>query len=525
MRKKLCALLALLFMLTLQTPVRSEGPALGDTVYGSWTIWSVNRPQASSKLEVESREVQQQVLLSTWSYRRYVYYNTKAGSWYATSTDQVGDVESPGTGRWEEKTFPEPLEPIGMVGGEQAYQGQWFFENQGVTSDGYRTVTQYRSRSVSRKVCELSVHEVALARGDSYALSYQLTEDVKRVWFRSSDTGVATVDQQGVVTARGIGTADIDVMLGMDRVERLRLAVGDRIAGLQSGAYSIQLIGTDRYLSPMGAKSAPGTRLCISNLLGSEQRLFRFLGVAEKSFQVRLENARLAFLSIKGQGGLTLQGTSKKYDQAFSILRLEGGQDLIHLTSDPTKFLTAMPSGLVELQPFDMLSTTQRWKLSKQGEDAAQESGVWIVPYVRDGKCYVTANFIEGEHKGLDIGTGGERVSALSVAAGKVVHVYAGCPHDYGKKPDENGEPVDPCGGTNSFGNIVIVEHANGIQTAYAHLSRVLVREGDRVRQGDVVGIIGSTGSSTAVHLHFEVRVNGRQVNPRQYIAFPKSSR
>jgi murein DD-endopeptidase MepM/ murein hydrolase activator NlpD len=86
------------------------------------------------------------------------------------------------------------------------------------------------------------------------------------------------------------------------------------------------------------------------------------------------------------------------------------------------------------------------------------------------------------------------------------------------------GTPVMAAGGgvvvhaayTNGFGNLVILQHANGYQTAYGHLSRFAsgVKKGARVRQGQIVAYSGSTGIATGPHLHYEVRVNGAQVNP-----------
>ncbi|TVQ79895.1 MAG: M23 family metallopeptidase [Bradymonadales bacterium] len=72
-----------------------------------------------------------------------------------------------------------------------------------------------------------------------------------------------------------------------------------------------------------------------------------------------------------------------------------------------------------------------------------------------------------------------------------------------------------PYGG---FGNTVIVFHGYGISTLYAHAQDLLVRAGQRVSRGDVLATVGNTGRSTGAHLHYEVRVNGIQVDPRKYI-------
>jgi len=101
----------------------------------------------------------------------------------------------------------------------------------------------------------------------------------------------------------------------------------------------------------------------------------------------------------------------------------------------------------------------------------------------------------ERMHKGIDFaGPYGTRVNAA--AAGKVTF---------------SGE-------LNGFGNIVIIEHREGFETAYAHLSQLNVEVGDRIGAGYKVGEVGSSGMSTGPHLHFEVRVNGKQVDPADYL-------
>jgi len=68
------------------------------------------------------------------------------------------------------------------------------------------------------------------------------------------------------------------------------------------------------------------------------------------------------------------------------------------------------------------------------------------------------------------------------------------------------------------YGNLVVVDHGNGLATAYAHASSILVGVGQRVSQGQTVSLVGSTGNSTGPHLHFEVRVNGTAVDPLGYL-------
>lgn len=68
------------------------------------------------------------------------------------------------------------------------------------------------------------------------------------------------------------------------------------------------------------------------------------------------------------------------------------------------------------------------------------------------------------------------------------------------------------------YGKMVEIDHGNGITTRYGHLSRILVKAGDKVAKGDVVARVGSTGRSTGPHLHYEVRIDGNAIDPMRYI-------
>ncbi len=68
------------------------------------------------------------------------------------------------------------------------------------------------------------------------------------------------------------------------------------------------------------------------------------------------------------------------------------------------------------------------------------------------------------------------------------------------------------------IGNMVIIDHGHGIVTKYGHMAKLLVKRGDQVKRGDVIGLLGNTGKSTGPHVHYEVRVNGVPVNPMHYI-------
>ena len=68
------------------------------------------------------------------------------------------------------------------------------------------------------------------------------------------------------------------------------------------------------------------------------------------------------------------------------------------------------------------------------------------------------------------------------------------------------------------YGNMVDIDHGNGITTRYGHAMQVVVSAGQHVRRGQIIAYMGSTGFSTGPHVHYEVRINGQAVNPVSYL-------
>ena len=97
--------------------------------------------------------------------------------------------------------------------------------------------------------------------------------------------------------------------------------------------------------------------------------------------------------------------------------------------------------------------------------------------------------------------------SGLDIAAAPGTPIYA----------PANGV-VSYVGYESGYGNLVTIDHGYGVKTRYAHNSEVTVKYGQQVKRGDKIAAVGSTGRSSGYHLHYEVRVNGVAVNPKDYI-------
>ena len=80
-----------------------------------------------------------------------------------------------------------------------------------------------------------------------------------------------------------------------------------------------------------------------------------------------------------------------------------------------------------------------------------------------------------------------------------------------------NGNVKEVVYGDRGYGNYVLISHGFGYETLYAHMSKVNARPGQKVKRGDVIGFVGSTGLTQAPHLHYEVHKNGDPINPVYY--------
>lgn len=140
------------------------------------------------------------------------------------------------------------------------------------------------------------------------------------------------------------------------------------------------------------------------------------------------------------------------------------------------------------------------------GGTPASVSGSWgwptISPYIVTSEYKYRWGRL---HAGIDISGCGFGSPIYSIGSGTVTQVVNDCPGQgyYGSR----------CGG--GYGNVVYINHGNGIVVKYAHLNTVTAKVGQTVSRGQVVGTMGNSGSSTGTHLHFEIQINGNAINPR----------
>src|SRR5687768_15565778 len=182
----------------------------------------------------------------------------------------------------------------------------------------------------------------------------------------------------------------------------------------------------------------------------------------------------------------------------------EGMSDLTAFQNElgEQELIAAVKEGIVWLAKE---AATQEKTLQELSVAAEQKSSRWAAtPSIWPVKGWVTSGFgprvspfteKPAWHDGLDIGAAAN-APVQAPAQGRVTSV----------------------GFDSKLGNTVKLDHGFGIETLYGHLAKALVKEGQRVKRGDVVGLVGSTGLATGPHLHYMVKVNGQTFDPTKYI-------
>jgi murein DD-endopeptidase MepM/ murein hydrolase activator NlpD len=259
--------------------------------------------------------------------------------------------------------------------------------------------------------------------------------------------------------------------------DRYRAHFGDD--GKDAGA---DLIGSEKDAAEQ-AKKSPALHAKISiapeaaPLVGLEQRQRRFAQVLTRAVERRADKAAAAIRSFGLNPDTLARSAARAQGGPFVPWKGEKGAmsgELEHLADAMSRMeflersLLAIPSGQPTAAP--MMTSSYGYRRDPFNGHAAF-------------------------HAGLDFpGRYGQPINAA--AGGRVTYV----------------------GQRQGYGNVVEVEHGNGLMTRYAHLSGFTARTGARIARGDTIGRMGSTGRSTGTHLHFEVRLNGQAINPRRFL-------
>ena len=233
--------------------------------------------------------------------------------------------------------------------------------------------------------------------------------------------------------------------------------------------------------------------------------------------------------------------------------KIQPGQKIKLVSASP--YLTVISKGILtstEVVAFDVVSKTDTTLAS--GETIVKEQG-------SDGSKLVTYSYVQKNGKDLTKQVVEEKVTkppvsqviakgpsrtpvtvayATSRGSGSITKIAwplsGPINSNYGSRwgsfhtgLDIGGDTGDPytaaasgtiitAGWSGGYGNMILIDHGNGLRTRYAHSTRLLVSAGQHVSQGQTIGLVGSTGNATGPHLHFEVILNGDTVNPMNYL-------
>lgn len=202
---------------------------------------------------------------------------------------------------------------------------------------------------------------------------------------------------------------------------------------------------------------------------------------------------------VPGRDDVGKPAGSNLSDEVSQALPSTGGSESMR---SETEVAASVREGL------DWLSreaTMQERILSELSQAAEQRTSRWAAtPSIWPVKGWVTSGFgprispfteKPAWHDGLDIGAA-PNAPVQAPAQGRVTAVG-----------------FDP-----KLGNMVRLDHGFGVETLYGHLAKSLVKDGQRVKRGDVIGLVGSTGLATGPHLHYMIKVNGQAIDPNKYI-------
>lgn len=285
-------------------------------------------------------------------------------------------------------------------------------------------------------------------------------------------------------------------------IEKVKALLKERFVSIYKYGGTAQF---NLYLSSSGAQDALDTSYMLGKIAEQDQILINKL-VTEKA---ELEKAQLDLQEQKKR--LEGQVTSlNKESNELKSATAERNSLLAKVRKDKALFIAEQKELLRASQ--ELQSTIKRLLAEKRKLAQQQQPGKKETVYYRGGKLAwplpiagtITSPFgtrvhpvfkTKTTHTGIDISA--PKGTAINAAdAGEILYT----------------------GWLRGYGQVVIVDHGANLTTVYAHMSKIETTEGAKVKRGQLIGRVGSTGVATGNHLHFETRVNGEAVNPMRYL-------
>lgn len=247
--------------------------------------------------------------------------------------------------------------------------------------------------------------------------------------------------------------------------------------------------------------------LCLFGVAGSYARMA--LKVANyNSLQHETDLLRQRYDSLQkqvkqtNQQLATLQVLATEVSTAYGIRnQIAGSPDLI----GEAPLIPSLGDALAE---YNYLRTTN---FPRRGRTIFSRADVNVLP----GVWPVTGRLMGGF---------GERTDPFSGEGARHTGVDISAPMGTPVKAAADGIVIS-AGWNGGYGRCVIIDHGKGYQTWYGHLSKLNVMEGEEIRQGETLGLVGMTGRATGPHLHYEVRLHSTPVNPYRYLAHASIAR
>lgn len=248
------------------------------------------------------------------------------------------------------------------------------------------------------------------------------------------------------------------------------------------------------------------TKTFSSTIDGMKQRMLVMQELNRKlQTMFGLEPDNVEGIEVNGQGGEEFPYENSTYSESGQSLDTSRQEtiDSQNVANPQASLVVNIEQGLVWL---DRQALKEQQILDNLAETAGERVGRWAAtPSIWPVKGHITSKFgprispFTGKkafHSGLDIGSPRGREIRAPASGKVVVAAY-----------------------DTRMGNFIRIDHGYGIETTFGHLSKMLVKYGKKIERGDVIGLVGSTGKfSTGPHLHYQVAVNDKVVNPVQYI-------